>query len=717
MWYYLSNVRRYFKRRSARDVLTSAGGSTESKLPERHNRLAGGLFNNASNFVQHNPQNVDFSNAQVQQVILQTIMHGDATMERLLPYICEDASINSSARYPPPRCHEGTREKVGEKLRKWFHDPERRWKTMWLYGPAGTGKSAVAQTFAEYCEGTESLGSAYFFSRPNHRDKYETVVPTIVFQLATAIPAYRILLTRAIAADPSILSKTPQVQLRKLIIEPFTELRAQGDPITQKTLLIVLDGLDECHGLKGQLELVEMISEVNQLSLPFLWLVCSRPEPHLVYIFSKAIECDRHQLVIDADMRQDVEKFLRDGFRKMQIELLGMVDESWPPAKLFKQIVDIADGLFVLATAILGYIGNSSYATPNQRLLDFLAFMEHAHRLATDNPLEALDLLYSRILMDVPTSVMPATRRILHHCLYEMDIADFEVPTAQVLANLLCLDQHEFYNALRSLHSVLEIPSPDNAISSPLHMYHASFKDYLCSPSRAGKFFISEEEAMTEFAKSKFHWYDIILEDHVSDDEFNWRRDDRPQSIVPRLKWTSSMSSESIAQKVNYFTYRFFAGWRYLCRSFKGEMANMNRFLDAFKFQYMDLDDAQIFTYFPAFLNDLSQLGLPGTVLRTEAIYDLDKLLLENVKKKVLEMQSEDCANGMKTCLFWTDRRLDCLGRARLSCKAVAGQHLTASDCVLHASYDDTFDKETNVSEASSSDSEGYDDDDDDAFK
>ncbi|KAF5349639.1 hypothetical protein D9756_008981 [Leucocoprinus leucothites] len=384
MFFHLTNVRRYFRRRPGSDIVTSAGGSVESSQLERHSQSTSELLNNAHNFSISHSSMHDFSNTQIQQLVLQTIMNGDA-----------NATVNSSARYPPPRCHEGTREKVVEKLKTWFHDPVRQSKAIWLYGPAGTGKSAVAQTFAEYCEAENCLGATFFFSRPNHRDRYETIIPTIAYQLAITFPSYQTMLSNVIAADTTVLDKAPRVQLKKLIVEPFSDLYVQNNLVARRPLLVVLDGLDECYGLKGQLELVEMIEEVNKLPLPFLWLVCSRPEPHLVYIFSRAIECDRHQLLIDADTRQDVEKYLRDGFKTMQIELLGMDDDSWPPPELFSKVVDITDGLFILGTTIIGYIGNSAYANPKQRLTDFLAFMEHANRIATDNPLIQLSTSYT----------------------------------------------------------------------------------------------------------------------------------------------------------------------------------------------------------------------------------------------------------------------------------------------------------------------------------
>jgi hypothetical protein len=117
---------------------------------------------------------------------------------------------------------------------------------------------------------------------------------------------------------------------------------------------------------------------------------------------------------------------------------------------------------------------------------------------------------------------MPTTRRILHHVLYEYDV-NLGRLTTQEVANTLCLQRPDFYAAVRPLYSVLDIPSLVDTEETPIQMYHASFKDFLMSPARSGVFFISEQEARTEFSRSALFWYDIILKDYVSDGVFSLR--------------------------------------------------------------------------------------------------------------------------------------------------------------------------------------------------
>lgn len=412
--------------------------------------------------------------------------------------------MDSSERDPPPSCHPGTREEIQNDLAAWFDDPERQWNMIWLTGPAGTGKSAVAQTFAELCVAKSRLGAAFFFSRPNERDKPNTVIPTLAYQLATYLPDYRLILTERIAYDPTILKKTPRAQFMRLIIEPFSTLQAQGHPVTRDPPLVLLDGLDECQGIPPQCEFVEMVAEVVRLKkgLPILWLICSRPEPHLKHVFSRpdySVDCLRRELLIDAETRNDVDLYLHDGFAELRANFRDTVNPSWPSSGQFNELSKITSGLFVLASTIMKYLSDPGHANPMARLVDVLEFMRNAHRVGMKNPLEALDLFYSNILTDTPNEVLPMTKRILSHHL-ALGPSRPETLPVQAFCNLLSIERSDFYVALRKLHSVVDVPSPEDVRKEHLRFYHASFADYLSNPTRSGKFAINLNRARAEMA-------------------------------------------------------------------------------------------------------------------------------------------------------------------------------------------------------------------------
>ena len=83
---------------------------------------------------------------------------------------------------------------------------------------------------------------------------------------------------------------------------------------------------------------------------------------------------------------------------------------------------------------------------------------------------------------------------------------------AQVLSNFLDIDQRTFYRALRKLHSVIDVPTPETASEMSLLFYYASFEDYLLDPNRSGKFFVQKYYAQVEIAELCLFWYKIDLE-------------------------------------------------------------------------------------------------------------------------------------------------------------------------------------------------------------
>lgn len=206
--------------------------------------------------------------------------------EILKPYTCLDATKDSSARHPPPRCHPGTREKFRERLMQKFLNESDEWKMLWIRGFAGTGKSAVAQSFADSCEEENKLGGSYFFSRTAGRNKVETVVPTLAYQLAGAVPEYRFLIEHQLVNNPILLQNSTPVQFRKLIVEPFTVLHREH---SREPIAIILDGLDECEGETAQREILEVITNAIRTNpdLPLRWLIFSRREAHLKNAFSQ----------------------------------------------------------------------------------------------------------------------------------------------------------------------------------------------------------------------------------------------------------------------------------------------------------------------------------------------------------------------------------------------------------------------------------------------
>lgn len=336
------------------------------------------------------------------------------------------AEMDSSDRDPPPRCHPETRKELRETLRAWLTNDERRWNFIWLSGPAGAGKSAVAQTFAELCHELGYLGASFFFSRQK-RDTVGGLIATIAYQLADQDAGYNNLVTRILARSPAILDKALHVQFQKLIVEPFAILTAQCAEMDtiRKPLVIIVDGLDECSDEDAQCQIIRLVGEYTRQSgprsFPILWLLSSRPEWHIKRTFAQAdppFQCGRETITCDAAQdAKDVYRILKDGLQnirnKASWSLSGEpTNVQWPPEAKLQRLAQKVGGLPVFASTVIRFIGDGT-GTPDSQLEACLLFLETTGELAEVNPLGALDALYRQIMARVTQSILPTALRIL----------------------------------------------------------------------------------------------------------------------------------------------------------------------------------------------------------------------------------------------------------------------------------------------------------------
>jgi len=92
-----------------------------------------------------------------------------------------------------------------KKIEDWVKDAHKVTLFLWLYGPAGAGKSAIAQTIAELLEKAGLLAAAFFFSRNGlaGRNDKTPLVATLVYQLIISIPEIRADVLEALELEPS----------------------------------------------------------------------------------------------------------------------------------------------------------------------------------------------------------------------------------------------------------------------------------------------------------------------------------------------------------------------------------------------------------------------------------------------------------------------------------------------------------------------------------
>lgn len=359
------------------------------------------------------------------------------------------------------------------------------------------------QTLAEDAESSRQLAAAVFFSNATVSGNEDRIVPTICYQLAVKITPFREFLTEHIRGNPRIFGKRLREQFDNLILQFFTK-----NPNSELggTRVIFLDGLDELssfdHGDPGAI-LRQLLASIDRLhsntSAPFLWVVSSRSEDSIKGIFSTISQIGLTEWHIPADSEDDVILYLRDSFLEIRRLYPNMIHREWPSCEEFSIITTSAGGLFVYASTLIKFINDSHRRNPVAQLNNLLPFLCDPIRTqptaTKPSPFLPLDKLYTQILTNIHTSVLPNTLRLLGYALFKL-----ESPSSWSLAsasNLLAFERHVAYDALEKFGSVLEIPNVDNAGEERFRILHSSFAEYLLSPTRSGDFVLNVDETNT----------------------------------------------------------------------------------------------------------------------------------------------------------------------------------------------------------------------------
>ena len=310
---------------------------------------------------------------------------------------------DSAERYPPPNCHLDTRKAIRQIILDWVHNESSASSVFWLYGPAGAGKTAILQAIAEFlCSPSgsgQNFGGSFFFSRgKDDRDHGRFLFSTIAYQLALKVPGLRQHVNRIMELDPTLHAKSMDVQLPTLIVDAFKLL----SPLPQRSYLVIIDGLDECHDKTTQQLILRLLCEtITVHKLPLRFLIGSRPESHIRDSFDQeSLYTVTRRVVLDEkfDPGRDIQVFLQDGFAKIcaKNSILSRVEQPWPGKGIIDLLVQRSSGQFIYAATVLKFVG-ADFCSPTKQLAlvlkpDPTAFSD-------------LDQLYTQILSVYPSAV------------------------------------------------------------------------------------------------------------------------------------------------------------------------------------------------------------------------------------------------------------------------------------------------------------------------
>jgi len=269
---------------------------------------------------------------------------------------------------------------------------------LWLWGAAGAGKSAIAQTIAELCQEQKLLLASFFFSRnAPRRATSEHLFASIAYQMIRSIPAVRGLVLSAIEDDPLVFETSLESQFSTLIARPLSSILEMGiNKQGPLPTLIIIDGLDECTDGTRQ-EIIDVVARVtNRLNLPLIFLFASRPDQDIVLAMESARTITRLPLDTDYLSYSDIERFLRDKISEIRDThpLRSTLPVSWPLDNHIRTLVRRSSGQFIYASTAVNFFSSRRHQ-PTQRLDIVLGSIPLD---SADLPFAELDALYRSIV-------------------------------------------------------------------------------------------------------------------------------------------------------------------------------------------------------------------------------------------------------------------------------------------------------------------------------
>jgi hypothetical protein len=371
-------------------------------------------------------------------------------------------------------CLRGTRKDVLQEIEHWSTS-EQRQHIFWLNGLAGTGKSTIAQTFAETCFADGRLGASFFCSRDfEARSNLKAIFPTIAFQLAYQYPLFRRELLQVLKAHPHVEQESLCSQMEKLIVDPFKAIPT--------STLIIIDALDECKDKEPASAILSTLSRYVDQIPNIKFFITGRPEPRIRSGFRlrslvPITEVLRLHEVKPEVVDDDIKLFF-------QTQLTNLAENrsdwdspgDWPGSPEIVILCKKAAGFFIYASTVIKFITSKTH-TPAEQLNQITSLPQstsHEGRFG-------IDLLYTQVLeeaiddVDVDDSDLHSRFKTVVGAV----LLAFNPLSVKALSDLLRVPGTS--TTLRLLHSLLLVP---DSVEDPVRIYHKSFPDFLMDPGR-----------------------------------------------------------------------------------------------------------------------------------------------------------------------------------------------------------------------------------------
>jgi len=340
----------------------------------------------------------------------------------------------------------------------------------WLNGLAGTGKSTIAQTFAEMAFADGKLGASFFCSRDfEDRSNLQAIFPTLAFQLAYQEPLFREELLQVLKVSPDVGQHSLHLQMEKLIVGP---LKATCVPT-----LIIIDALDECKDEEPASAILSILSHYTNEIPKVKFFITGQPEPQIRTGFRlesllPITEVLKLHEVKPESVNNDIKLFFQTHLTELAKKRSDCdLMEGWPSSSEINTLCEKAAGLFIYASTVIKFVTSKS-RTPIKQL----NWITSLQQCTSHEGRSGLDVIYTQVLKQAVDDVDADDEEFYSHFRTVVGAVLLVFNPLSVKALFDLLGVSDVSTTLRSLHSLLLVPTSEDV---PVQVFHKSFPDFL----------------------------------------------------------------------------------------------------------------------------------------------------------------------------------------------------------------------------------------------
>ncbi|KEP46840.1 putative vegetative incompatibility protein HET-E-1 [Rhizoctonia solani 123E] len=423
--------------------------------------------------------------------------------------------VNPSGYDLDQACLDGTREVLLNKVLTWSQNCENAETFMWISGQAGMGKTAVATSLCQRLDRVRALACSFFCQRddPNSNNPL-LLINSLICDLAMSCPAYARQVAIAIRANPKLCSAHLGLRYEHLVKRPLQRLRRISMP---NTLVVVVDGLDECGDYNARGNVLQKLFEMSRLAPWLKVVVTGRPVVEIQQYFEASCLHKTTVCLQDYDASTDIRAYIESQVTQLAEK------ERWPSESI-DQLCSMSGSVFLWASLAMKYIKRSRFpALPRLRKV-----LSKQMSPVTNH----LDGLYKGVLETAIDEEDDMIKAAYLQCIGAiLAISEREPLAAPGLQYLLLvtgqIDHVTLEQTIESLSPLLVITD-----GRGIRFHHPSFKDFITDAAHSGQFHIRLDQYEAELAACCLQ----VMQRDLCFNICKLETSHRPNSEVPDLK-------------------------------------------------------------------------------------------------------------------------------------------------------------------------------------